>query len=521
MVEAEASTEERRVGENRSTFTRLAIDSWVFAAPVVREDGSKGLLELYQISGTAIKRHRKIKGEFNPFDPTWEQYGEQLRQDRMWDSMRYRKQWATLYMSQGGLCAHCGWALTDETGWHDHHLEYRMHGGYRRVCPTGFCFTRTATSRCTLVNIVVTKPVLSLTRSFVCRLELYAGKLARTVLRGPLFRKEGGLPYQRVSDTVYGTGAAVTAYLCAPIYHSAAMSYVVHFCTLGATLVLEPRFEAEQTLALIEKHRVTHAYLVPTMYQRLLNLDPSVRQRHDLSSLQHVASTGSPCPVPLKQAMIDWLGPIITEAYGSSEAGYTTFIDSATWAHQPGSAGRPLPDARVHILDDEGRPKPNGEIGLIYVRQQAMPDFTYINRPEDRHAIERDGLITLGDMGYINEEGFLYICDRKADMVISGGVNVYPAEIEAALLTMPGVADCAVFGIPDPEFGEGLAAAVQPRTGFEITPSEVQAFLRDRIANYKVPRVVDMHTTLPREDSGKIFKRLLREPYWRDQTRAI
>ncbi|MFL9993504.1 AMP-binding protein [Paraburkholderia sediminicola] len=327
--------------------------------------------------------------------------------------------------------------------------------------------------------------------------------------------------FQRVTDTVYGTGAVVTAYLCAPIYHSAAMSYVVHFCTLGATLVLEPRFDAEQSLALIEKHRVTHAYLVPTMYQRLLNLDPSVRQRHDLSSLLHVASTGSPCPVPLKQAMIDWLGPIITEAYGSSEAGYTTFIDSATWVHQPGSAGRPLPDARVHILDDEGRPKPNGEIGLIYVRQQAMPDFTYINRPEDRRAIERDGLITLGDMGYINEEGFLYICDRKADMVISGGVNVYPAEIEATLLTMPGVADCAVFGIPDPEFGEGLAAAVQPRTGFEITPSQVQAFLRDRIANYKVPRVVDMHTTLPREDSGKIFKRLLREPYWRGQTRAI
>lgn len=326
---------------------------------------------------------------------------------------------------------------------------------------------------------------------------------------------------QQVNEIVYGSGTDVVAYLSAPIYHSAAIGYLSHFCKLDATLVLEPHFDAERALALIEQHRVTHAYLVPTMYQRLLALDAALRQRHDLSTLRQVASTGSPCPAVLKQAMIDWLGPIITEAYGSSEAGYTTFINSADWQSHPGSAGSPLPNADVRILDEQGKPMPTGQMGLIYVRQHAVPDFTYINQPAARQAIEREGLITLGDMGYLDQDGFLYICDRKSDMVISGGVNIYPAEIEAVLQTMPGIADCAVFGIPDPEFGEALAAAVQPEDGCQITQSAVQAFVRERMANYKVPRVVAIHSALPREDSGKIFKRLLREPYWQGQARTI
>ena len=322
-----------------------------------------------------------------------------------------------------------------------------------------------------------------------------------------------------VMDIVYGKGER--AFLAAPIYHSAAMSYLTHFSNLGATLILESRFDPARALELIARHRITHAYLVPTMYQRLLALPPEVRARHDLSSLQQVASTGSPCPVPLKQAMIDWFGPVITEAYGSSEAGYTTFIDSGDWHSHPGSAGKPLPDAEVRILDDDDRALPPGEIGLIYVRQHALSDFTYVNRPEARAAVERGGLVTLGDMGYLDNDGFLHICDRKADMIISGGVNIYPAEIESVLHTMPGVADCAVFGIPDAEFGEALAAAVQPLPGTQVEAAAVQAFLRERIANYKVPRVVDIHDQLPREDTGKIFKRKLREPYWQDQARAI
>ena len=326
---------------------------------------------------------------------------------------------------------------------------------------------------------------------------------------------------QEVSDIVYGTGDDVVAYLCAPIYHSAAMTYLTHVCKIGATLILEPRFDATQALKLFEQHRVTHAYLVPTMYQRLLALAPDDRARHDVSSLRQVASTGSPCPPDLKQSMIDWLGPIVTEAYGSSEAGFTTFIDSIAWQTHRGSAGRALPYARVRILDDAGQPVPAGTTGLIYVRQHAVPDFSYINQPQARAAIERDGLVTLGDMGYLDEEGFLYICDRKSDMVISGGVNIYPAEIESVLQTMPGVVDCAVFGIPDPEFGEALAAAVQTEPGRSIEAAEVQSFLRDRIANYKVPRLVEFHEALPREDTGKIFKRRLREPHWQDTARAI
>jgi long-chain acyl-CoA synthetase len=324
-----------------------------------------------------------------------------------------------------------------------------------------------------------------------------------------------------VTEIVYGAGPAMTAYLPAPMYHSAAMYYALHVCRLSGTLILEKHFDAEGTLKLIEQHRVTHAYLVPTMFRRLLALPDEARRRHDLSSLRHVASTGSPCAPDLKRQMIDWLGPVITEAYGSSEAGYTTFIGSTDWLAHPGSAGRALPHAKVRVVDENGSELPPGNVGLIYVRQFALPDFTYVNRPEARSAAERDGLITLGDMGYLDDEGYLFICDRKSDMVISGGVNIYPAEIEAVLQTMPELVDCAVFGIPDHDFGESLAAAVQPRPGTAVDAAMVKAYLRDRLAGFKVPRVVEVHDTLPREDTGKIFKRELKAPYWQSEKRRI
>jgi len=217
--------------------------------------------------------------------------------------------------------------------------------------------------------------------------------------------------------------------------------------------------------------------------------------------------------------MIDWLGPIITETYASSEAGHVTFIDSSEWLAHPGSVGRAIGEATIRILDDAGRELAPGEIGLIYCRQPVYPDFTYLNNPDARRAVERDGLVCVGDMGYLDADGYLYVADRKSDMVISGGVNIYPAEIEAVLMTMPGVADCAVFGIPDAEFGEALAAAVQ--TSSKVEAVEVQCFLRERIAGYKVPKIVAFHDALPREDSGKIFKRLLRAPYWEKAGRKI
>jgi long-chain acyl-CoA synthetase len=318
-----------------------------------------------------------------------------------------------------------------------------------------------------------------------------------------------------------GIEPAMRTLLSAPLYHSAPNTYALHAFLEGEVLFLEPRFEAEKTLELIERHRLSHLYLVPTMFVRLLKLPPEVRRRYDVSSVRFVSSTGSPCAPDVKRAMIDWWGPVINETYASSEAGHNTFIDSNDWLRHPGSVGRPLGRGRLKILDDAGRELPPGEVGMIFVRQPAYSDFTYINDAPARAAIERDGLWSVGDLGYVDSEGYLYVADRKSDMVISGGVNIYPAEIEAALVGMPGVADCAVFGIPDAEFGEALAAAVQLRPGEALAEEAVRAYLRDRLAGYKVPRIVTFHDALPREDSGKIFKRLLRAPYWKDAGRRI
>lgn len=318
-----------------------------------------------------------------------------------------------------------------------------------------------------------------------------------------------------------GIEPGMRALLSAPLYHSAPVSYAVQAVLSGATFVLEPKFDGERTLALIERHRLTHAYLVPTMYVRLLKLPDAVKRRYDLSSMRFVASTGSPCPPEIKQAMIEWWGPVFHESYASSEGGYVTAISSAEALAKPGSAGRPIGQGALKIRDAAGRELPPGEIGLIYARQPAYPDFTYNNNPEARRALERDGLWTLGDMGYVDAEGYLFVCDRASDMVISGGVNIYPAEIEASLAAMPGVHDCAVFGIPNAEFGEALAAAIQPEPDATLDADSVRAWLAARIADYKVPRVVEFHVALPREESGKIFKRHLRDPYWKDSGRRI
>jgi long-chain acyl-CoA synthetase len=319
----------------------------------------------------------------------------------------------------------------------------------------------------------------------------------------------------------YGIEAGMRALVSAPLYHSAPNLYAVQALLGDALLVLEPRFDAERTLALIERHRLTHAYLVPTMYVRMLGLPEATRRRYDLGSMRFVASTGSPCPPEVKRAMIGWWGPVFHESYASSEAGLITAISSGEALERPGSAGRPIGAAVLKILDEAGRELPPGEIGLIYARQPAYPDFTYNNDPDARRRLERDGLWTLGDMGYVDADGYLYVCDRASDMVISGGVNIYPAEIEAVLATMPGVRDCAVFGIPDAEFGEALAAAVEPEPGASLDADAVRAYLAQRIAGYKVPRTVALHAALPREESGKIFKRRLREPYWAQAGRRI
>jgi long-chain acyl-CoA synthetase len=311
------------------------------------------------------------------------------------------------------------------------------------------------------------------------------------------------------------------ALLSAPWYHSAPNSYALGIAQDNGTLYVEERFDAERTLQLVDAHRLTHAYLVPTMYVRLLALPPAVRARYDLRSMRFVSSTGSPCPPEMKRAMIAWWGPVINECYGASELGYMTLLTSEQALRKPGSAGPAMPGVVLKILDDAGHELPPGTPGLIYIEQPATSDFSYAGNAEARERMERGGLKTMGDIGYLDDEGFLYIVDRQADMVISGGVNIYPAEVEIVLHAMPGVADCAVFGIPDDEFGEALAAAVQPVSGTTLQPDAVRRWLHERVAGYKVPRVVTLHEQLPREDTGKIFKRKLREPYWAGRSRRV
>jgi long-chain acyl-CoA synthetase len=323
------------------------------------------------------------------------------------------------------------------------------------------------------------------------------------------------------SRVALGIAPGMRALMSAPLYHSAPASYAVQAALSDAHLVIEPKFDAERTLRLIEAERLTHLYLVPTMYVRLLRLDEAVRRRHDLSSVQFVASTGSPCAADIKRRMIDWWGPVFHEAYAASELGWVSHIDSHESLRRPGSAGRAIPGVRLKVFSAEGQELAAGTVGLLHARDPAIPDFTYANNDGARRELEREGLWTLGDMGYLDADGYLYVVDRQNDMVIAGGVNIYPAEIEAVLITMPGVADCAVFGIPDAEFGEVVAAAVQTTASAALDEVQVRAFLRERLADFKVPRVVAFHDELPREDTGKIFKRRLREPYWAGRERRI
>jgi long-chain acyl-CoA synthetase len=321
--------------------------------------------------------------------------------------------------------------------------------------------------------------------------------------------------------SAYGVDADMRALLNAPWYHSAPNSFALGMAQEDATLFIEERFDAQRTLQLIHDHRLTHAYLVPTMYVRMLALPGEVRARYDLRSMRFVSSTGSPCPPEVKRAMIDWWGPVIHESYGASELGYMTLLTPEQALRKPGSAGPPMPGVVLKILDDAGHELPPGTPGLIYIHQPATADFSYAGNAESRTRMEVNGLKTMGDIGYLDDDGFLFIVDRQADMVISGGVNIYPVEIEMVLQGMPGLADCAVFGIPDDEFGEALAAAVQAAPGAVLTPDGVRSWLRERIAGYKVPKVVARHEQLPREDTGKLFKRKLREPSWQGRARRV
>jgi long-chain acyl-CoA synthetase len=326
---------------------------------------------------------------------------------------------------------------------------------------------------------------------------------------------------ERMRAMIYGLKPGARALLPGPLYHSAPNSFGIRAGRLGGALVLMPRFEPEEFLRLIARERIDTIFMVPTMFIRLMKLPEAVRNKYDTSSLRHVIHAAAPCPADVKRAMIEWWGPVIYEFYGSTESGAVTFATAEDALKKPGTVGRIAPGAELRFVGEDGRVLPPGEIGEIYSRIAAHPDFTYHNKPDKRAEIERDGFITSGDVGYIDADGYVFLCDRKRDMVISGGVNIYPAEIEAVLHAVPGVHDCAVFGIPDDEFGEALMAVVEPQPGVALEIADVRARLKGLLADYKVPKHIEIRHGLPREDSGKIFKRRLRDPYWERAGRRI
>ncbi len=328
--------------------------------------------------------------------------------------------------------------------------------------------------------------------------------------------------YAGLAETMMGGKPGDKLMVAAPLYHSAPHALATFAMASGfMDLIIQPKFEPVAFLEALEKHKVSHVYIVPTMMVRLLKLPADVREKYDLSALRFAVSTGSPWPSEVKEAMIDWLGPIFFESYGASELGFMTLIGSEEAIRKPGSVGKILAGGSIKILDDDGNELPVGEIGTIYVHLPLFGDFNYTNA-EGALADQRvAGHATVGDMGYLDEDDYLFISDRKKDMIISGGANIFPAEIEAELIKMPEVADCAVFGAPDPEFGERIIAAVQLANGQSLSFEDMQAFLLSRLAKFKIPKKLDIHDALPREDSGKIFKTRLRDPYWEGQGKKV
>jgi long-chain acyl-CoA synthetase len=326
---------------------------------------------------------------------------------------------------------------------------------------------------------------------------------------------------ERVRRDIMGLKPGIRAAVPGPLYHSAPNSFAMHAGRIAQAMIIMPRFDPVAMLELIERERIDTMFMVPTMFVRLLQLPEAVRSRYDVSSLKFVIHAAAPCPSEVKRAMIEWWGPVINEFYGSTESGAVTFATSADFLARPGSVGKASKGAELRILDETGRPLPAGAVGEIFSRTAELPDFTYHNQPQERASVDREGFVTSGDVGYLDQDGYLFLCDRKRDMVISGGVNIYPAEIEAVLQGMAGVKDCAVFGIPDAEFGERLLAVVEPLEGAVLDVEGLRAQLRLQLADYKVPRTIEIAFELPREDSGKIFKRRLRDAFWQKTGRQI
>lgn len=329
--------------------------------------------------------------------------------------------------------------------------------------------------------------------------------------QGPL---DETTPLETMGSTLYGMGPDTLYLSTSPLYHAAPLRWAMTIHRLGGTVVIMERFDAEEALALIERYRITHATWVPTHFVRLLKLPSEVRERYDHSSLRAVVHAAAPCPVPVKRAIIDWWGPIVHEYYSGTECCGITALSAAEWLERPGSVGKAVLGT-IKVLGPDGREVPVGETGDVYFADG--PTFVYHNDPEKTAAAHNaQGWATLGDVGHVDADGYLFLTDRRSFMIISGGVNIYPQEIENHIITHPKVADVAVIGVPDEEMGESVLAIVRPAAGVVAEPAlaeELCAYARAALGGIKTPRAFEFRDTLPREPTGKLMKRKLIDEY--------
>jgi acyl-CoA synthetase (AMP-forming)/AMP-acid ligase II len=330
-----------------------------------------------------------------------------------------------------------------------------------------------------------------------------------------------GLPAEAASQTIltFGLRPDDVHLQAGPGYHSAVAFFCALTMAVTGTVVVMPRFDPEAALRLIQRHRVTTTFMAPTLLHRIMDLPEAVRARYDVSSMRALILGAAPCPFSLKQRAQAYFGECLWEFYGATETGVNLVLRPEEQLRHPGSAGRPLEGQEILLLDDDGNPVPDGQPGELWVRNIWLA--SYYGRPDATARSMRDGFFSVGDVAYRDREGYYYICDRKIDMIISGGVNIYPAEIEACLHAHPAVQDVAVIGVPDDHWGESVKAFVVPKPGAAPAPEELIDWCRDRLADYKRPRSVDLVERLPRDEAGKLLKRRIREPYWEGTGRRI